>query len=66
MLDLRHDLQLDFLEAVFGCSREIDVDRLAGCSVSLKLYLLDVKVICIPIRRLLSLHPDRRLVMEAV
>lgn len=27
------DLQLDFLDAVFGCSRELDVDRLTGCEV---------------------------------
>ena len=32
----RYDLQLDFLEAVFGCAREIDVDRLASCSVSVQ------------------------------
>jgi len=30
----RYDLQLDFLEAVFGAAKEIDVDRLASCSVS--------------------------------
>lgn len=30
----RHDLQLDFLEAVFGCSKEMDVERLAACTVS--------------------------------
>lgn len=30
----RHDLQLEFLEAVFGVSREINVERLAGCGVS--------------------------------
>ncbi|GLC43752.1 hypothetical protein PLESTB_000904500 [Pleodorina starrii] len=29
--DDRVDLQLDFLEAVFGCARELDVDRLTGC-----------------------------------
>eukprot|EP00798_Chlamydomonas_sp_ICE-L_P028051 gene28051-31153_t len=29
--DERFDLQLDFLDAVFGCSKEIDVDRLASC-----------------------------------
>jgi len=29
----RYELQLDFLEAVFGCSREIDLDRLAACTV---------------------------------
>lgn len=27
----RYDLQLDFLEAVFGCGKEIEVDRLASC-----------------------------------
>jgi len=30
--DERYDLQLDFLEAVFGCSKEIEVDKLAGCT----------------------------------
>ncbi|GAX84813.1 hypothetical protein CEUSTIGMA_g12234.t1 [Chlamydomonas eustigma] len=30
--DERFDLQLDFMEAIFGCSREIDVDRMTGCS----------------------------------
>lgn len=34
LLPRRYDLQLDFLEAVFGASKEIDVDRLATCSVS--------------------------------
>jgi hypothetical protein len=29
----RFDLQLDFMEAVFGCSKEIDVDRMAACTV---------------------------------
>ena len=29
--DQRYDLQLDFLEAVFGAQREIDVSRLEGC-----------------------------------
>ncbi|KAG1673275.1 hypothetical protein FOA52_002555 [Chlamydomonas sp. UWO 241] len=29
--DERFDLQLDFLEAVFGSSKEMDVDRLASC-----------------------------------
>lgn len=29
--DERFDLQLEFLDAVFGCSKEIDVDRLASC-----------------------------------
>ena len=29
----RYDLQLDFLEAVFGTSKEIEVDRLASCTV---------------------------------
>lgn len=31
---IRVELQLDFLEAVFGSSRELDVDRLTGCEVS--------------------------------
>jgi len=29
--DERADLQLDFLEAVFGCQKEIEVSRLAEC-----------------------------------
>ena len=29
--DERADLQLDFLEAVFGCQKEIDVSRLTEC-----------------------------------
>ncbi len=29
----RHDLQLEFLDAVFGCTKEIEVDRLATCTV---------------------------------
>ncbi|KAI8473278.1 MAG: chloroplast DnaJ-like protein 1 [Monoraphidium minutum] len=29
--DERYDLQIDFLEAVFGCKKEIDIDRLASC-----------------------------------
>jgi len=29
--DERFDLQLDFLDAVFGCAKELDVDRLASC-----------------------------------
>jgi hypothetical protein len=29
----RFDLQLDFLEAVSGCSKEINIDRLAACTV---------------------------------
>ena len=28
--DVRHDLQVDFLEAVFGCSKEIEI-RCVGC-----------------------------------
>lgn len=30
--DKRYDLQMDFNEAVFGCTKEIDVTRLEGCS----------------------------------
>lgn len=30
--DERCELQIDFLEAVFGCKKEIDVDRLATCA----------------------------------
>lgn len=30
--DERYDLQLDFLEAVFGTSKELDVSRLEGCN----------------------------------
>lgn len=30
--DQRYDLQLDFLEAVFGCQKEVEVSRLEGCS----------------------------------
>lgn len=29
----RYELQLDFMEAVFGCSKELEVDRLAACTV---------------------------------
>lgn len=39
-LPCRYDLQLDFLEAVFGCSREIDVDRLAACTVGIYYEIL--------------------------
>lgn len=27
----RTDLQLDFVEAVFGCSKDVEVDKLTGC-----------------------------------
>jgi molecular chaperone DnaJ len=30
--DQRYDLQLDFLEAVFGCQQEVEVSRLEGCA----------------------------------
>lgn len=30
--DQRYDLRLDFTEAVFGCSKEIEVSRLEDCS----------------------------------
>lgn len=30
--DQRYDLQLDFLEAVFGCQKEVEVSRLEGCA----------------------------------
>lgn len=29
--DMRYDLKLDFLQAVFGCQNEIDVSRLESC-----------------------------------
>jgi molecular chaperone DnaJ len=29
--DVRYDLQLDFLDAVFGCAKEVEVSRLEGC-----------------------------------
>lgn len=31
--DERYELQMEFLDAVFGATKEIDVDRLASCSV---------------------------------
>ena len=29
--DERYDLSLDFLDAVFGCEREVEIARLEGC-----------------------------------
>ncbi|MBX9669858.1 MAG: molecular chaperone DnaJ [Candidatus Obscuribacterales bacterium] len=32
---LKHDLQIDFLEAVFGCEKKLDVSRLDDCTTCL-------------------------------